>query len=87
MYKKTLYPKSLTAKQVAKEIERHSKYIDYCKVWFKDGSSKIFYNTVPIERLTIDRFHYLEFVNSELSITGSFGKMGIIRSKRVVVRR
>ena len=87
MYKKTLYPKRLTAKQIEKEVTRHSKYIDYCKVWFEDGSSKIFYNTVPIERLTIDRFYYLDFINSELSKTGAFGKMGIIRSKRVVTRR
>lgn len=87
MYKKTLYPKRLTAKQVEKEILRHLKYIDYCRVWFKDGSSKIFYNTIPIERTTIDRFYYLDFVNSELSKNGTFGRMGIIRSKRIVVRK
>ena len=87
MYKSKLYPKSLTAKQVSEEILKHSEYIDYCRVWFDDNSTKIFYNTIPIERRTDKGFCYLIFVNSELSPAGAFGKIGIIRSKRVVTKR
>lgn len=86
MYEIALYHKTLTAKQVEKEISRHSKYTDYCRVWFEDGSSQIFYNTVPIEKRTSEGFYYLTFVNSKLSKTGAFGKMGVVRSKRVVFK-
>lgn len=80
-----------TKKQIESCINQHNKYIDYVKVWFDNNTKKIYYNT---EYVVITRYDYLSnpyyevyFQNSDLSGIGSFGRLGIIRTKRVKIRK
>lgn len=72
-------------KEIEETVEYHlSHYIDYCRVWYKDGSKEIFKNTIP-SLYCYCGDHFIEFKAREIMTEGSFGRMGIIRSKRCVM--
>lgn len=66
-------------------IEHHrNNYLDYCRVWFEDNSTAVYYNTMPVECYhTPSGVVGVDFQNPILHREGAFGAMGIIRSKRV----
>lgn len=73
-----------TAKDIKKTTEYHlSHYVDYCRVWYDDGSTEIFNNTIPGCYYDGDNY-YIIFEAKEIMAAGSFGRMGIIRAKRCV---
>ena len=75
-----------TPKQIRDCIKQHSHYVDYVKVWFDDNTSKIYYNTdytIQVRYKNLQRYYEVYFLNFGLSKPGSFGYLGIIRSKRV----
>lgn len=73
-----------TAKEIKETTKYHlSRYVDYCRVWYKDGSNKIFKNTIPVCYYDGDNY-FITFQAKEIMTDGSFGRMGIIRSKRCV---
>lgn len=79
-----------TQEQIESCINQHNKYIDYVKVWFDDNTKKIYYNTEYVVLIKCDfglgKYRYeVDFYNSDLSKEGSFGRLGIIRSKRVKI--
>lgn len=64
-------------------IADHDKYLDYCRVWFDNGSTGVYYNTMPVQYYKSPNKYCVEFRNPILHQEGAFGVMGIIRSKRV----
>lgn len=73
-----------TAKEIKKTAEYHlSHYADYCRVWYDDGSKGIFINDVPVCYYNGDNY-FIAFRAKEIMTDGSFGRMGIIRSKRYI---
>lgn len=73
-----------TAKEIKKTTEYHlSNYTDYCKVWYDDGSTEVFNNIIPICKYNGDNY-FITFGAQEIMTDGSFGRMGIIRSKRYI---
>jgi hypothetical protein len=75
-----------TEKEIEETIEYHlSHYIDYCRVWYKDGSKGIFKNAIPTF-YCYGADHFIAFKAKEIMTEGSFGRMGIIRSKRYVMQ-
>lgn len=69
--------------ELNKIIAHHAEnYLDYCRVWFDDGSTKVYYNTMPIFGYDPPKC-YVDFRNPIIYGEGKFGKMGIIRAKRV----
>lgn len=73
-----------TAKEIKKTTEYHlSNYTDYCKVWYNDGSTEVFNNIIPICNYNGDNY-FITFRAQEIMTDGSFGRMGIIRSKRYI---
>ncbi len=72
-------------KEVAKYHEAFQE--DYCKAWLADGSKRLFKNDMPIVNYYSDgqeSYYFIEFVNKHLYREGSFGRLGIIRSKRII---
>ena len=73
-----------TAKEIKKTTEYHlSNYTDYCKVWYDDGSTEVFNNIIPICNYNGNNY-FITFRAQEIMTDGSFGRMGIIRSKRYI---
>lgn len=73
-----------TAKEIKETTEYHlSHYVDYCRVWYDDGSTEVFNNTTPICNYNSDNY-YITFGAQKIMTDGSFGRMGIIRSKRYI---
>ena len=73
-----------TAKEIKKATEHYlSHYTDYCRVWYDDGSTEIFSNTIPVCNYD-GRNYFITFGAAEIMTEGSFGRMGIIRSKRII---
>ena len=73
-----------TAKEIKKTIEYHlSHYVDYCRVWYDDGSNEILKNNIPICNYDGDNY-FVTFWAKKIMTDGSFGRMGIIRSKRII---
>lgn len=71
-----------TAKEVKETTKYHlSHYADYCRVWYDDGSTEVFNNTIPVCYYDGDNY-FIAFKATEIMRDGSFGRMGIIRSKR-----
>ena len=65
-------------------IEHHrNNYLDYCRVWFEDNSTAVYYNTMPVEYYKASNDIRIDFQNPILHREGAFGAMGIIRTKRV----
>lgn len=84
------FKKYPTPKQIENCINQHNKYIDYVKVWFDNNTKRIYYNTEYIVLTKCDfcsgRYYYeVYFYNPDLSKVGSFGRLGIIRTKRVKI--
>lgn len=77
-------PTPAEIKEVAKYHEAFQE--DYCKVWFDDGSKRLFKNDMPIVSYYSgeESYYFIEFVNKHLHKEGSFGRLGIIRSKRII---
>lgn len=78
-------PTPAEIKEVAKYHEAFQE--DYCKVWFDDGSKRLFKNDMPIVSYYSGgqkSYYFVEFVNKHLQKEGSFGRLGIIRSKRII---
>ena len=76
--------KSPNARELNKIVTDHSdNYLDYCRVWFDDNSTAVYYNTIPILHYQAPNVYYVDFKNPILHREGAFGKLGIIRSKRV----
>lgn len=66
-------------------IEHHkTHYVDYCKVWFENGTKKIYYNTEPVCYWFSADEIMIDFVNPIIH-RSSFKKMGIVRAKRVLL--
>lgn len=83
------FNKEPTGKEIEKCVEEHNtKYIDYVRVWFDDGTNAVYYNTHYEVSNYFDYLggnHYkLTFYNPVLIKPGSFRVLGIIRSKRVI---
>ena len=80
-----------TPQEIKKCVEEHNKYTDYVRVWYDDNTNEIFYNTVPQTICILDRYgsilYKVIFVNLFLDRPGTFGKLGIIRSKRVYIKK
>lgn len=76
-----------TLKQLKDTINKHNDYTDYVRVWFADGTSRIYYNTEPRVDYYCNKGYFITFESPELSVTGSFGRLGIIRSKRVIIKK
>lgn len=73
-----------TAKEIKETTEYHlSRYVDYCRVWYENGSKEIFKNTTPICYYDGDNY-FIAFKAKEIMTDGSFGRKGIIRSKRCI---
>ena len=77
-----------TNKEIRACVEKHSKSVDYVRVWLKDNTSKVFYNTdyqvIQVYNRRLRQSCYeIRFFNPNLISPGSFGRLGIIRSKRV----
>jgi hypothetical protein len=78
-------PTPAEIKEVAEYHEAFQE--DYCKVWLADGSKRIFKNDMPIVNYYSGgqgSYYYIEFVNKHLYGEGRFGRLGIIRSKRII---
>lgn len=80
-----------TPQEIKKCVEEHNKYTDYVRIWYDDNTKEIFYNTVPQTIGILDRYGCISyrviFVNSILNKPGTFGKLGIIRSKRICIKK
>lgn len=79
-----------TPKQIRECIKQHNCYVDYVKVWFDDNTNKIYHNTdysIEVRYKNSERYYEVCFQNFELSKPGSFGWLGIIRSKRVKYKK
>ena len=77
-----------TQKEIRIIEKYHATFQDYCRVWLSDGSIRIYQNDTPKVHYFSNGHHsyyFIDFVNEELYPTGSFGKIGIIRSKRVII--
>ena len=77
-------PTPAEIKEVAKYHEAFQE--DYCKAWLADGSKRLFKNDMPIVSYYSgeESYYFIEFVNKHLLKEGSFGRLGIIRSKRII---
>jgi hypothetical protein len=76
--------KNPNARELNEIIDHHTdNYLDYCRVWFKDGTTAIYYNTMPIQYCKSPNKYYVDFRNPILYGNGMFGVLGIIRSKRI----
>ena len=78
-------PTPAEIKEVAEYHEAFQE--DYCKVWLADGSKRLFKNDIPIVSYYSGgqgSYYFIEFVNKHLLKEGSFGRLGIIRSKRII---
>ena len=75
-----------TAEEIKKTAEYHlSHYIDYCKVWYDNGSKEIFKNDTPVRNYN-GYYYFITFGAKEIMTGGSFGRLGIIRSKRCIIQ-
>lgn len=73
-----------TAKEIKETTKYHlSRYADYCRVWYEDGSNEVFKNTIPVCHYDGDNY-FITFKAKEIMTDGSFGRMGIIRAKKYV---
>lgn len=76
-----------TQAEIEKMAEYHEAFQeDYCKVWLADGSKRIFKNDMPIVNYYScgqGSYYFIGFVSKHLYKEGSFGRLGIIRSKRI----
>lgn len=85
MYKLDHVP---TQKEIDKFVKHHkTHYCDYCRVWFADGTTRVYYNTEPNLLYCYDRQKtevIVDFRNPIIGKDRAFGNMGIIRSKRVI---
>ena len=73
-----------TAKEIKETTEYHlSHYVDYCRVWYDDGSKEIFKNDTPVCYYNGNNY-FITFEAREIMTDGSFGRMGIIRAKRCI---
>lgn len=91
MSKEFMFKHFPTPQEIKKCVEEHNKYTDYVQIWYDDNTKEIFYNTVPQITCVLDKYgHFVYkvvFVNSFLSKPGTFGKLGIIRSKRICIKK
>lgn len=73
-----------TASEIKKTTEYHlSHYADYCKVWYDDGSNEVFKNNIPVCNYN-GNYYFITFGAQKIMAAGSFGRLGIIRSKRCI---
>lgn len=80
--------KEKPTKKEIREVEKyHATFQDYCRVWLEDGSIRIYQNDTSKVCYFSNgprSYYFIDFVNEELYPTGSFGKIGIIRSKKII---
>ena len=80
-----------TTKDIRKAIEYHDTFTDYCRVWLNNGVVQEYENNIPVVQHLYNRnmepYYIIEFVNKTLYPEGSFGKLGVIRSKRRIEKR
>lgn len=78
-----------TQAEINKAADAHEIVQDYCKVWLADGTKKYFKNDMPVLGYYSGgpgrSYYYIYFVSKHLQDKGSFGRLGIIRSKRVII--
>ena len=76
-----------SVKELNDIVNHHNAhYVDYCKVWFADGTKRNYFNTEPrIDYWAEDKID-VDFFNPTLRCQeGQFGKMNIIRAKRIIL--
>ena len=84
LYELTKRPNAHELNEIIDHHERH--YLDYCRVWFDNGSTGVYHNTMPVQHYQSPNKYYVDFQNPILHQEGAFGVMGIIRSKRVCIK-
>lgn len=77
-----------TPKEIERVTDTHEKlFTDYVRVWFDNGTSRVYSNTMPVVCYITEEKWEVRFFAPELLPIGAFGKLGIIRAKRVLNHR
>lgn len=85
MYEFSHYPTALEVKELS---QRHEAQVeDYVKVWFKDGTIRTYSNVIPKIFYYNENLWGIKFFSKELYMPGSFGRLEVIRSKRIIKRK
>lgn len=85
MYEFSHYP---TAAEIKEISQRHKAEVeDYVRIWFEDGTTKTYSNIVPKIFYYNENLWIIKFFSKELYAPGSFGRLRIIRSKRIIKRK
>jgi len=82
-YTLTHEPKPKELREIA---EKHfARYRDYCRVWYEDGTKGVYANNCYyVSNLDSPNQWIVSFYSAQLEKDGSFGRLGIIRAKRIV---
>lgn len=77
-----------SAREIEETVEFHNYfYDDYCNVTFDDGTKRKYKNTEPAIYYYSKSDFRIDFHNPILRQEGISGKLGIIRSKRVILEK